>query len=98
MLSVLKNIFQKVLILLVRFYQLAISPYLGSNCRHAPTCSQYTIEAIKEWGPFKGVWLGAVRISRCHPWGTHGYDPVPKRKTKPETGGVSAVKAEGKRE
>lgn len=62
----------------VRFYQLAISPLLGKNCRHVPSCSQYTIEAIREWGPVKGSWMGAKRISRCHPWGTHGYDPVPK--------------------
>lgn len=79
----IKNIFQKALILPIRVYQIAISPYLGSNCRHAPTCSQYTIEAIKEWGPVKGSWLGARRISRCHPWGTHGYDPVPKKDAKP---------------
>lgn len=79
MLRFLKNIFSKLLIVLVRFYQLAISPMLGQNCRHAPTCSQYTIEAIREWGPLKGSWLGAKRIGRCHPWGTHGYDPVPKK-------------------
>lgn len=66
----------------VRFYQLAISPLLGKNCRHVPSCSQYTIEAIREWGPAKGSWMGAKRISRCHPWGTHGYDPVPKNPRK----------------
>ncbi|MGB3588413.1 MAG: membrane protein insertion efficiency factor YidD [Tunicatimonas sp.] len=64
---------------LIRFYQYAISPLLGNNCRHAPSCSQYTLEAIQEWGFLKGSWLGIKRISRCHPWGTHGYDPVPKR-------------------
>lgn len=68
-----------VFILLVRFYQLAISPLTPSSCRHAPTCSQYAIEAIKEWGAFKGLWLGLKRIGTCHPWGTSGYDPVPKR-------------------
>ncbi|MBR9998079.1 MAG: membrane protein insertion efficiency factor YidD [Cyclobacteriaceae bacterium] len=68
-----------IIIGLVRFYQGAISPLLGSHCRHTPTCSQYTIEAIREWGPFKGTWLGMKRLSRCHPWGTHGYDPVPKK-------------------
>ncbi|WP_083867501.1 membrane protein insertion efficiency factor YidD [Fulvivirga imtechensis] len=72
----LKNLF----IFPIRFYQVAISPLLGSNCRHSPTCSQYTIEAIREWGPFKGTWMGMKRISRCHPWGTSGYDPVPKKK------------------
>lgn len=64
---------------LIRFYQLAISPLLGSNCRHTPSCSVYTTEAIKEWGIIKGLGLGFKRISRCHPWGTSGYDPVPKK-------------------
>ncbi|MTI26365.1 membrane protein insertion efficiency factor YidD [Fulvivirga kasyanovii] len=68
-----------IFILPIRFYQLAISPLLGSNCRHTPTCSSYMIGAIEEWGPLKGTWLGLKRISRCHPWGTSGYDPVPKK-------------------
>jgi putative membrane protein insertion efficiency factor len=72
-------VFKKLFILPIRFYQVAISPYLGSNCRHTPTCSQYAIEAIREWGVIKGIWLGTKRIARCHPWGTHGYDPVPKK-------------------
>ncbi|MEM9855966.1 MAG: membrane protein insertion efficiency factor YidD [Bacteroidota bacterium] len=66
------------LIFPIRIYQLTISPLLGSNCRHTPTCSAYAIEAINEWG-LKGFWMGIKRISRCHPWGTHGYDPVPKK-------------------
>jgi uncharacterized protein len=74
-----RSMLKKIFILPIRFYQLAISPLLGKNCRHSPTCSQYTIEAIQEWGVFKGVWLGIKRISRCHPWGTFGYDPVPKK-------------------
>ena len=65
---------------MVRFYQLAISPWLGSNCRYQPTCSSYMIEALKEHGLLKGLWLGTKRIGRCHPWGGHGYDPVPKKK------------------
>jgi putative membrane protein insertion efficiency factor len=71
-------VLRKIFILPIRFYQLSISPLLGSNCRHTPSCSQYTIEAIQEWGVIKGIWLGMKRIARCHPWGTHGYDPVPK--------------------
>lgn len=74
--SVLKSI----AIFPIRLYQLMISPLLGQNCRHTPTCSNYTIQAIQEWGVFKGTWLGIKRISKCHPWGTHGYDPVPKKK------------------
>ena len=56
-----------------------ISPLLGSHCRHVPSCSQYTAQAIEEWGVLKGSWMGLKRISRCHPWGTQGYDPVPKK-------------------
>jgi uncharacterized protein len=68
-----------VIIKMIRFYQLAISPYLGSNCRHSPTCSNYMLEAITIWGPLKGTWFGLKRLIKCHPWGTSGYDPVPKK-------------------
>ncbi len=54
-----------------------ISPWLGSKCRYTPTCSQYGIDALKKHGVIKGTWLTMKRISRCHPWGGHGYDPVP---------------------
>jgi putative membrane protein insertion efficiency factor len=65
-------------LVLIRFYQYALSPYLGgSKCRFTPTCSQYTLEAIQKHGPFKGIYLGAKRLSKCHPKGGHGYDPVP---------------------
>ncbi len=69
---------KKLFILPIKCYQWFISPLLGQNCRHQPTCSQYTIEAIQEWGVIKGVTLGAKRLSKCHPWGTQGHDPVPK--------------------
>jgi len=78
------KLLKRIAILPIRFYQAAISPLLGSNCRHEPTCSQYTVEAIEEWGPLKGMWLGIKRISKCHPWGTMGFDPVPKKKNKHE--------------
>ena len=65
-------------ILLVRFYQAAISPYLPSSCRYTPTCSHYTIEALQKHGLFKGGWLATKRIVSCNPWGGKGYDPVPK--------------------
>lgn len=67
---------KKVFIGLVQFYQYAISPYLPNACRYTPTCSQYSIEAIQKYGVIKGTWLGIKRISRCHPWGGSGYDPV----------------------
>ena len=63
----------------IRFYQLSISPLLGAHCRHTPTCSQYALTAIEEWGAWRGTWMGMKRLSRCHPWGTSGYDPVPKK-------------------
>ena len=66
---------------LIKVYQYAISPMLGPHCRHTPTCSHYTLLAIEEWGAVRGVWLGMKRIARCHPWGTHGYDPVPRKPT-----------------
>lgn len=65
-------------ILLVKIYQWVISPLTPASCRYHPTCSQYTIEALREWGVFTGSWLAIKRISSCHPWGGSGYDPVPK--------------------
>jgi|TARA_B110001450_G_scaffold216056_1_gene209485 putative membrane protein insertion efficiency factor len=69
-------------VLLVRFYQLAISPYTPSSCRYEPSCSQYTIEALKKRGVIVGLWLSLKRIFSCHPWGGSGYDPVPNKKNK----------------
>ncbi len=66
-----------ILIIPIKIYQLAISPLLPSSCRYTPTCSSYAIEALKKHGPVKGLLLTIRRISRCHPWGGHGYDPVP---------------------
>ena len=68
--------FKKIFISLVRFYQKAISPHLPPSCRFQPTCSNYTIEAIQKYGVLKGCIMGIKRISRCHPWGGSGYDPV----------------------
>jgi putative membrane protein insertion efficiency factor len=64
-------------IILIKLYQWIISPILGPKCRFTPSCSHYTLEALKKYGILKGSWLGIKRISRCHPWGGHGYDPVP---------------------
>ncbi|MCQ2214323.1 MAG: membrane protein insertion efficiency factor YidD [Bacteroidales bacterium] len=65
------------LLLVIRFYQTAISPHTPPACRYVPTCSQYAIEAIKKYGSIKGSYLAGKRILRCHPWGGSGYDPVP---------------------
>jgi putative membrane protein insertion efficiency factor len=62
---------------LIRIYQYTLSPLLGPACRFSPSCSQYGIEAFKKHGPLKGFVLTAKRISKCHPWGGHGHDPVP---------------------
>lgn len=64
----------------VRFYRFGISPMMPSRCRHLPTCSEYTLEALQKHGPINGLWLSIKRIGRCHPWGSHGYDPVPDNK------------------
>ena len=68
------------LVVLIKFYQSAISPWLGKNCRYEPTCSHYTLEALKIHGIFKGGFLGIKRIMSCHPWGGSGYDPVPPKR------------------
>ena len=69
----------RLLILLVRAYQVTLSPIMGGCCRFEPSCSNYMIEAIRIHGAFKGVLLGTMRLLRCHPFGSHGYDPVPPR-------------------
>ena len=63
------------MVLLIRSYQIVISPMIGPNCRFTPTCSAYAIGAIQKHGLFRGVWAAARRISRCHPWNPGGYDP-----------------------
>jgi uncharacterized protein len=71
------TILRAALIAPIRLYQWTLSPLVGFNCRYAPTCSAYAIEAIATHGPVRGFWLGLRRILRCHPWGGEGYDPVP---------------------
>jgi len=70
------------LILLIRGYQLIASPMLGSNCRFMPTCSEYAMESLKTYGLIKGIFLTIKRIGKCHPWGSHGYDPIPTKMEK----------------
>ena len=77
MIRIIKNILSSFFIFLIKVYQVTLSPWLGGNCRYQPSCSRYSIEAIKKHGPFKGGWLSLKRILSCHPWGGSGYDPVP---------------------
>jgi len=76
-----KAIFKQVIVfpfvLLIKIYQVCISPFTPSSCRFTPTCSSYSLQAFKKYGPLKGAWLSFKRIIRCHPWGGSGYDPVP---------------------
>jgi putative membrane protein insertion efficiency factor len=77
LLNFFKFLIKSLFIILVRIYQLVISPLKPASCRYTPTCSEYAIQALRKYGPFKGSYLAASRIMRCHPWGGHGYDPVP---------------------
>ena len=72
-----KQALKKIFTLLIGFYQKVISPLTPPSCRFQPTCSAYAIEAIKTHGALRGGWLAVRRIARCHPWGGHGFDPVP---------------------
>jgi len=67
----------RVVLVLIRGYQLALSPLLGNSCRYEPSCSRYTYEAVQRYGWAKGSWMGVKRIARCHPFAKGGYDPVP---------------------
>jgi hypothetical protein len=78
MVTALSRLLAWPLLALVGIYRLAISPWLGNNCRFEPSCSTYAIEALREYGAFRGCALAARRIGRCHPWGGSGYDPVPQ--------------------
>ena len=69
----------RLMIAAIRGYQVAVSPLLGTNCRYRPTCSAYAAEALRRHGVVRGGWLAVKRIGRCHPWGGHGFDPVPPR-------------------
>ena len=78
MIKHLHKLWKSLFIIPIKFYQIAISPILPNTCRHLPTCSEYTIEAIKTYGVFKGIIKGAYRILRCNPLGSSGYDPIKK--------------------
>ena len=78
--AILRRLLTGVLIAPIRFYQLCISPMLPRSCRFTPSCSSYAVEALRVHGPGRGLLLTLRRLSRCHPWGGSGYDPVPPRK------------------
>ena len=67
-----------ILIFIIKFYQIFISPILGQNCRYLPTCSEYAVQSLRQFGFVKGLSLSIKRVSKCHPFGNDGYDPVPK--------------------
>lgn len=68
----------RILVTLIKLYQVALSPFFGQQCRFTPTCSQYAVECIQQHGAFKGSFLAIKRLSHCHPWHAGGHDPVPK--------------------
>jgi len=73
---------RRLVLLLIKGYQVFLSPVLPRSCRFYPSCSQYTFEAVERFGVMKGLWLGAKRILKCHPLHPGGYDPVPERKNR----------------
>ncbi len=75
----LKKVLIAPFVFIVKIYQTLISPLTPATCRYEPTCSHYTVEALKEHGLFSGGKLAIKRIFSCHPWGGSGYDPVPKK-------------------
>lgn len=77
LLYAVKHLIAKAMLALIAFYRNCISPLTPPVCRFTPTCSQYAMEAIQKYGPFRGGWLALKRILRCHPFGGSGYDPVP---------------------
>ena len=73
-----KNVLKKIIILLVRGYQIFISPIMPGKCRFYPTCSEYAAEALRRYGPVTGLWLASARLVKCGPWHKGGFDPVPE--------------------
>ncbi|MGL6039756.1 MAG: membrane protein insertion efficiency factor YidD [Deefgea sp.] len=73
----MRHVFKFIALKTLRLYQIAISPFLGANCRFHPSCSHYAIEAIERFGVFAGSYLALRRLSRCHPMNPGGFDPVP---------------------
>ena len=74
--SHLTRILEFFIVMLIRAYQVCLSPFLGPSCRFHPSCSEYAVSAVKRYGPLKGAGLSLMRLLRCHPWHPGGYDPV----------------------
>ncbi len=72
------RVLTSIVIRMIKIYQFLVSPILGHSCRYFPTCSEYTIDALKTYGPFKGIFMGLKRILSCHPWADGGFEPVKK--------------------
>jgi putative membrane protein insertion efficiency factor len=81
------------LIGVVRAYQVVVSPWLPPSCRYTPTCSAYAIEALRAHGAGRGSWLALRRIGRCHPWGGHGFDPVPPPRLTDDEAGTDRIES-----
>ena len=73
------HILTNILIKIIKGYKFFISPLFGHSCRYLPTCSEYTLVSLKQFGVVKGISLSIKRVSKCHPWGSSGYDPVPNK-------------------
>ncbi len=82
---------KRILLALLRIYKIALSPYLGSQCRFLPTCSDYARDAIVRHGAGRGSWMAACRLCRCHPFAQGGYDPVPGTATRAADAASSAT-------
>ena len=80
------NIFTNILIKVIKGYKYLISPLFGHSCRYLPTCSEYSIDALKEYGFFRGLYMSTKRILSCHPWGSGGFDPVKKESKEKNVG------------
>lgn len=80
----MQNPLTYLLLLLIKAYQLVLSPMLGQRCRFMPTCSTYAYDALQNHGLILGMWLSIKRIGKCHPWHKGGYDPVPELKSMPK--------------